>query len=139
MQSLLAGEIAQQRYNPRSVKHYHGASDYSAAIDILTYFTYNQRELEAWLKSLHIRTEDMLFNPNAWRAVERLAAELMHTRTIRGKEATEIIHEGFLVPPRQNAEERSASRVRTTHGGGPWKSGPVAKILAREKSRTSAF
>jgi hypothetical protein len=95
IQSLLAGEIAQRRYSLCSVRCRHASSDRATAIDILTYFTAEQMELEAWVKLLHIRTVNLLSNPDIWRAVERLAAALMERRTIPGKEATEIIKLGF--------------------------------------------
>jgi hypothetical protein len=95
VQSLLAGEIAQRRYNPRSVRHYHGQSDREKAIALLSYLTPNPEEWDIWLKLCKIRAEQMLLDPNIWRAVERLAGELVQRQTIRGKEATEIIREGF--------------------------------------------
>lgn len=95
VQSLLAGVIAQRRYNPRSVRGNPASSDHQAAIDTLSHFAAEQREVEAWLKLLHIRTGNMLANPDIWRAVERLASALMERRTIPGKEVTEIIREGF--------------------------------------------
>ena len=95
-QLSLAGEIAQRRYSPRSVRSYHSKSDREKAIDTLSYFVADSRELEAWLKLLHIRTENMFSNPDVWRAVERLAAELMQRGTICRKEATEIIRHAYL-------------------------------------------
>ncbi len=95
VQVLLAGEIAERRDNPGSVRHYHGESDRAGAINILSYFTAEQRELEAWLKLLQIRTENLLSNPDIWRAVERLATALIERWTIPGGEATEIINRAF--------------------------------------------
>jgi hypothetical protein len=93
-QICLAGDIAARRHNPRGV--WRGAdSDHRDAIDTLTFLTATRKELEAWLKLLHIRTEQMLSNPDVWRAVERLATELIQRQTISGKEATEIIRNGF--------------------------------------------
>ena len=94
-QLSLAGEIAQRRFSPRSVRRYHAKSDRMNAIDLLSPLTVDIKELEAWLKLLHIRTENMLSNPDAWNAVKRLAAALVQKRTIRGKEAVETIREGF--------------------------------------------
>jgi hypothetical protein len=95
VQSFLAGEVAQRRYNPRSVRNHHGYFDRHEAINTLSYFTNEEEELRAWLKLLRIRAECMFRNPDVWRAVERLGAALMERRTIGGKEATEIIHDGF--------------------------------------------
>jgi hypothetical protein len=93
VQMMLAGEVAQRRFAPGSVRHYHAESDRIKAIDALSYFAADQRELEAWLKLLYIRTENMFANPNIWRATEVLATALMQRQTIGGKEAKEIIYE----------------------------------------------
>jgi len=95
VQGLIAGEMAQRRYNPRSVRNEHGSSDRHEAIKVLSYFANNENELGPWFKLLRIRTENLLAVPDVWQAVERLAAALMERRTIPGKEATEIIYEGY--------------------------------------------
>jgi hypothetical protein len=95
VQVCLAGEVAQRRHDPRSVRRYHAKSDRRAAISLLTYFATERKELEAWFNLLHIRTENLLSNPDIWRAVERLAVALIERRTILGKDATEIIILGF--------------------------------------------
>jgi hypothetical protein len=64
-------------------------------MDILDHFTSGPAETSAYLQMLRIRKENMLSNPNLWRAVERLAATLMERRTIRGEEATQIIRDAF--------------------------------------------
>jgi hypothetical protein len=87
----LAGEIAQRRYKPRSMRSHHGHSDRDHAADLLSYFATSQEELQVWLKLLTIRTENMFAPARVWRAVEKLAAALMVKRAISGKEATEII------------------------------------------------
>jgi len=94
-QLSLAGEIAQRRYSPRGMRSYHSESDQEKAIDTLSYFAADARELEAWLKLLHIRTENMFSNPDVWRAVVRLVGELTRRGTICGREATEIIRLAF--------------------------------------------
>lgn len=98
VQVSLAGEVAQRRYNSRSLRSYHSESDRQKAMDVLSYLATSDSEVEAWLKLLYIRTENMLSNPDIWRAVEQLAAELMQKQTICGKDATEIIRRGFLSP-----------------------------------------
>jgi hypothetical protein len=85
----------------------------------LSYVTANPRELEAWLKLLYIRTENMFSNPDVWRAVKLLAAELMQRKTILGKEATEIIVAGFNEsfysqhPEIRSQEVALAARLKT--------------------------
>ena len=52
-------------------------------------------ELDAWIRRLHLRTRNLLSNPDTWNAVRRLAEALMEKDAIPGKEATEIIRDGF--------------------------------------------
>jgi len=96
----LAGGIAQRRYCPQSVRKYHAENDRHDAIDVMIHLA-EGKELEAWLRLLYIRTENMLANPDVWRAVQRLAEALVERKTISGKEATEIIRAGFFerLPP----------------------------------------
>jgi hypothetical protein len=95
VQSLLAGMIAQRRYAPRRRWRRGAFGDSRVIDDLLTRFTYDQKEIDAWVKLLRIRTQNLLSNPDVWRAVERLAAALIERRTIPGPEATEIMREGF--------------------------------------------
>ncbi len=94
VQICLAGNVAQRRFDPRSVRGVHADSDHQQAVDALIRWS-TPRELEVWVKLLYLRTEQLLANANAWRAVERLAEALVQQGRIRGKEATEIIRVGF--------------------------------------------
>src|SRR6202035_3810874 len=91
-QSMLAGLIAQRRYSPGSVRYFglDELSDRKQIDDLLTIFTSDQKEIDAWVKLLRIRTGNLLANPYVWLAVQALAAALMEQHTIPGKEATEI-------------------------------------------------
>jgi hypothetical protein len=93
-QICLAGGIAQRRYCAQSVRRHHTDSDRSEAIDVMIHLA-SGRELEVWLKLLYIRTENMLANQDVWRAVQLLAEALVERKTIRAKEATEIMYAGF--------------------------------------------
>ncbi len=100
VQALLAGEIAQRRYNPRSVRRYHAAGDRHEMNDLFyrfidKRFVDHNPEMDAWEKLLRIRTETLFADPDIWRAVERLAAALMERRTIPGEEATAILYAGW--------------------------------------------
>jgi hypothetical protein len=61
----------------------------------------------------------MFSNPDVWRAVKLLAAELMQRKTILGKEATEIIVDGFNEssysqhPEMRSQELALAARLKT--------------------------
>jgi hypothetical protein len=45
---LLAGMEAQRKYNPRTVRNYHGRPDYRDALDLIEYFVQSNEELEAY-------------------------------------------------------------------------------------------
>jgi len=92
---LMAGEIAQRRHNPRSVQSYQASGDRRQMDNLLTVFTYNQKEITAWITLLEIRTQNLFDNANIWRAVKALAVALMEKHTINGEEATGILSAGF--------------------------------------------
>jgi len=89
---LLAGEIAQRRFAPRSLRHYHGDSDRRGVADYLSYITSSDREFEAYFKLLVIQTEDKLFNHDShvWSLIERVAQALMVRGQLSWKELLEI-------------------------------------------------
>lgn len=78
-QICFAGGIAQRRYSPQSVRKHHAESDRHEAVGVMIHLA-EGKELEAWLKLLYIRTENMLANPDVWRAVQRLAEHLLKKR-----------------------------------------------------------
>jgi hypothetical protein len=95
VQICYAGSIAQRLHNPRSVQHYHSQADCEHAIYVLSHLIYETNELEACLRWLLIRTQNMFSDSNVWRGVQRLAEALVQRGTICGKDATEIILAGF--------------------------------------------
>jgi hypothetical protein len=91
----LAGMVAQQRFKPSSVRSWHGSSDFQAAVCQISSFTASDREREAYLKLLRIRTEQTLARPGAWECVEALAAALLDRKTLSATEVTKIIQAAF--------------------------------------------
>jgi hypothetical protein len=86
----LAGPIAQRVYRPSSVRGYQGSSDRRRAIDLLCFFTRNNRELEAYLRWLHIRTECWVTSPAWWTMIDAVA-EALHSRKRLTPNETKLI------------------------------------------------
>lgn len=79
----LAGAIAERRFNPRSHWRLGSESDLHSALDLLSYFTGSNREIEAYLALLSVQTEEILAAAFNWAAVKAVAAaliELSHER-----------------------------------------------------------
>jgi hypothetical protein len=99
-----AGEAAQRRFRPMSVRRHHAAIDRRHAIDLMNYFVGSTRELEAYLEWLRIRAESFVASPFNWKRIEAVAAALMARKRLTAGEAKEICLEelrramGPLVP-----------------------------------------
>jgi hypothetical protein len=102
---LFAGEAAQRRFRPMSVRRHHAAYDRRHAIDLMNYFVGSTRELEAYLEWLHIRAESFVASPFNWKRIETVAAVLMARKHLTAGEVKEICIEelkramGPLMPP----------------------------------------
>jgi hypothetical protein len=74
---LLAGELAQRRHAPRSVRSYHGQTDRESAIMLLDFFAETTRELPAYYRLLEVQTDLRLARQEVWSQVEALAGALL--------------------------------------------------------------
>lgn len=93
--SILAGDIAQRRYDPRSSRHWHGTADRSHATDIALSLCGSGESATAYLAWLSIRTKDMVHG--RWPIVEKIATLLLERKTISGDE----LRAAILPAPRQ--------------------------------------
>ena len=92
---LLAGRIAQRKFNPKSYRHVHGSHDLHEAIDILSYFTGSNSELKAYHHFLNIRTENLINTPMVWTMVQAVAKELLLHKTLTGDQVKKAIFNAF--------------------------------------------
>jgi hypothetical protein len=76
----LAGPIAQRLWRARSVRKYHAGADYARAADLAIRCNGSAKQVDAHLKWLEIRTEDML--KLLWPAVQALVADLLQNGTM---------------------------------------------------------
>jgi ATP-dependent Zn protease len=104
----LAGIEAQRRFNPRSVRNYHGSSDFRTAIDLLCYFVGSDAELNAYVRLLRLRARQTV--QQFWVDIEAVAAALMEKKRLSGPEVKAIIQRW---PKDQKCKLLSASDAKT--------------------------
>jgi hypothetical protein len=80
----LAGPLAQSKFKPRSVRRYHGTSDYSLIADVALQLNGSAEAATAFVKWLEVRTTTMLRQQVIWRFVEAVANELIAKRELEG-------------------------------------------------------
>lgn len=89
---MLAGEVAQRRYNPRSVRWRHGQSDRNQSLDILLKYnpyedapglTHHYEMLRKWTVSLI---------EQHWHLVEAVAKALLEHRQLSGTQVRAVIN-----------------------------------------------
>jgi ATP-dependent Zn protease len=94
---LLAGQAAQRRYNPRSVRNYHSRDDRDLAFEVLGHLTGIPDTAGAYYRLMKLRARDIV-SAN-WRAIDILAQELLQRRTLSAKELRAfIVSDCFAVP-----------------------------------------
>ena len=86
----LAGPAAQRKYRPSSVRSYHGGKDWHQAIDLISCFVGSDRELNAYLKLLWIRAEQLVACDPWWIAIQAVAKALLERDRLTPNEVTEI-------------------------------------------------
>jgi len=91
VQVLLAGSEAQRRHKPSSVRRWHAKSDYCQAVNVLSNFAPDPRELQAYIRLLGIRVQLLFDAPKRWGCVEALATALLDRKSLSGQKAIDII------------------------------------------------
>jgi hypothetical protein len=74
---LLAGEEAQRRFNPKSIRKYHAAADHGSVIEVLTRLHLDAEECRCAFRYLLARTRNLISNPWYRRRIEDLAKALI--------------------------------------------------------------
>jgi hypothetical protein len=86
----IAGNEAQNRFNPRSVRNCHSKSDRKSALAGLCRLA-DSKAIPLYWRILKMRAEKLFDNPSNWKAVKALAETLMERKTLSGDEALEIV------------------------------------------------
>jgi len=87
----LAGAVAQRRFAPRSIRGWHPRNDYQRAADLATRVCGSDIEVNAMLRWLQIRTENLI--ETGWREVEAVANALLERDTLSSEEIVAAIRE----------------------------------------------
>lgn len=87
---LLAGEAAQRKHRPSSIRSHHGSSDRRHVIDLLTYVTGSDRELRAYVAWLSIRSEQLVALPAHWAMIVAVAHALLGRDSLSSSEVIRI-------------------------------------------------
>jgi len=82
--TLLAGEAAQRRFKPHSIRRRQGMTDWANAASLIRYVTPYESENKAYLKWLTEWAKE--FVKYHWPMIEDLATELLRQPTINGRE-----------------------------------------------------
>jgi ATP-dependent Zn protease len=90
--TLLAGEEAQRRFNPRSMRRHGAASDHRSAKEVLIRL-HEDAEKECFhaFRYLRARARNFISNPQNWRLIEDLAKALLERRTLTGEEVNDVL------------------------------------------------
>ena len=93
--AALAGPTAEHLYSGR--RNNRGASDdHHYAVDLATYEVSEDKELEAYIRWLSVRTRNRLTVPANWSAVKAVANELLVCRRMSGKRTREVVQNAML-------------------------------------------
>ena len=92
---LLAGPLAQRRFNLKGWRDYHGGKDFEMVFDILLNLVGSDEEANAYMKFLDIQTKQILELDHVWGSVKVLASALIEHRELSGKAATAVIEQAF--------------------------------------------
>jgi len=87
----LAGEAAQRRFNPRSVRRHHGGSDREAVLAYAWENSGSQRQAQALVNLWQVQAEDLV--ELRWPVIARVAAALLERRTLSYDDV-----QGLLIP-----------------------------------------
>lgn len=88
----LAGEAAQRRFNPRSIRRHHGAGDREAVLAFALDACGSTRQAGALVKLWTIQAAE--FVDARWTAIQRVAAELLTRQTLAHDDVRRLVFAG---------------------------------------------
>jgi hypothetical protein len=86
---VLAGDVAQRKFAPRSSRRWHTTSDRASAVDLALSVCGSGESATAYLAWLQIVTRDIV--DRRWPMIERVARELLAKEKITGEEVRAAI------------------------------------------------
>jgi hypothetical protein len=94
----LAGEAAQRRFNPRSIRRHHGESDRQTVIRFAIDYTGSTAEADALIRLWQAQAKELV--ASKWDAIEHVALVLLKRKILKLNEVTEVITEWLRTRPR---------------------------------------
>ena len=94
---MLAGEEAQRRFDPGSVRRHQAASDYQSAKEVLMRL-HGDAEKECFhaYRYLRARARNFVHDQRNWRLIQDLAKALLERRSLTGDEVNKVCRESVL-------------------------------------------
>jgi len=82
----LAGPIAQQKYDPQSLRVFHDLSDRTETLKVLGYFTASNAEQRLYYRLMEIRARQFVRVPHHWLVIKEIAEKVFRRRRLSGTE-----------------------------------------------------
>jgi hypothetical protein len=101
-----AGEEAQRRYDPRSMRSHHIAHDRKAIGEILwRLHGENSEVIKHAYSYLQAEARNLVANPIIWRKIEDLAKALLERKTLSGEEVAEILRASMALQMEEDRQK----------------------------------
>jgi hypothetical protein len=101
-----AGEEAQRRHSPRSVRSHHIAHDSKAISEILwRLHGENSEVIRHAYRYLQAEARNLVANPIIWRKIEDLAKALLERKTLSGEEVADILCESIALQMEEDRQK----------------------------------
>jgi ATP-dependent Zn protease len=90
--TLLAGEEAQRRFDPHTIRAHQAEGDLCAVRELLFRLHPDQEnEASHAFKYLQARTRNLINDPITWRRIQDLAKALLERKTLTGEEVNDVL------------------------------------------------
>ena len=135
--TTLAGEEAQRRFSPRSVRRDRSAGDYRSVNELL-FRLHGEAEPErfAAFRYLQLRARNFVNHPQNWILIEALAKALLKHQTLSGEEVDQVIQASFEAQLEETDQSREADKEKMKKDEERRRS-EVATFLANQKAKAS--
>ncbi len=97
-----AGEVAQRRYNPRSVRRGHFRNDRRKCVDILRIYAPDEEKLDVMPHYRLLRNWTIYLIEEHWHLVEAVAKALLECRELSGTQVLDVIRSANQEQPSIN-------------------------------------
>ena len=85
----LAGEAAQRRFNPRSIRRHHGGGDREQVLSYAVNYAGSVKQAEALVRYWEVRASELV--ERYWAQIQRVAAELLKHRTLTRQDVQRMV------------------------------------------------